>query len=59
MKKILASILCLTVSVIAVAEQAYTLSDLRTLALRNNIATRTARHDIEAAQQQRNRSQQH
>ena len=53
MKKILASIVCLTVSVIAVAEQAYTLSDLRTLALRNNIATRTARHDIEAAQQQR------
>ena len=52
MKKILSIILCL-VCCDFVAAQTYTLEQLKDSALRNNIAMRTARLNIDAAQQQR------
>ena len=52
MKKILSIIVC-SVCCDIIAAQTYTLQQLKDSALQNNIAIRTARHDIEAAQQQR------
>ena len=52
MKKILVIIVCAVYCDI-VAAQTYTLQQLKDSALRNNIAIRTARLDIDAAQQQR------
>ncbi|MBQ9637304.1 MAG: TolC family protein [Prevotella sp.] len=52
MKKILSIIVC-SVCCDIIAAQTYTLQQLKDSALQNNIAIRTARHDIEAASQQR------
>ncbi|MBR1409729.1 MAG: TolC family protein [Prevotella sp.] len=52
MKKIILSISVFLCSIILHA-QTYTLQQLKDSALQNNIAIRTARHDIEAASQQR------
>ena len=52
MKKVLSIIVC-SVCCDIIAAQTYTLQQLKDSALQNNIAIRTARHDIEAAQQQR------
>ncbi len=52
MKKILAIIVCLVCCDIVTA-QTYTLKQILDSALQNNIAIRSARHDIEAARQQR------
>ena len=54
MKKLFAIILCsVCYCVTATSQQSYTLEQLKDSALRNNIAIRSARHDIEAARQQR------
>ncbi|MBR1389137.1 MAG: TolC family protein [Prevotella sp.] len=52
MKKILSVFIC-CVCCDVIAAQTYTLQQLKDSALQNNIAIRTARHDIEAASQQR------
>ena len=52
MKKVLSIIVC-SVCCDIIAAQTYTLQQLKDSALQNNIAIRTARHDIEAASQQR------
>lgn len=52
MKKILSIIVC-SIGCNVVAAQTYTLQQLKDSALQNNISIRSARHDIDAAQQQR------
>lgn len=53
MKKIIAITLCSACCGYAAAQSAFTLEQLLDSARHNNIAIRNARHDIEAAQQQR------
>ena len=53
MKKIIFLLVCSVCCDIIAAQEAYTLQQLKDSALHNNIAIRTARHDIEAASQQR------
>ena len=53
MKKILAIIACSVCCEFAAAQSHYTLEQILDSALWNNIAIRSAIHDIEAAQQQR------
>ena len=53
MKKIIVSLICSVCCDIVAAQETYTLQQLKDSALHNNIAIRTARHDIEAANQQR------
>ncbi len=53
MKKILAIIVCSVCCDYAAAQQTYTLEQIKDSALQNNIAIRTAQHDIQAANQQR------
>lgn len=53
MKKIISISLSLVCCAICVAQPAYSLRQLKDSALHNNIAIRTARHSIDAAQQQR------
>ena len=52
MKKILSLILCSVCCGVTTA-QTYTLEQLKDSALQNNIAIRSARHSVDAAQQQR------
>ena len=53
MKKILAIIVCSVCCCVTATAQTYTLEQIKDSALRNNIAIRSARFNIEAAQQQR------
>lgn len=54
MKKILSLIICCACCcVTTTAQRTYTLQQIKDSAFNNNIAIRSARHDIEAAQQQR------
>ncbi|MBR6842723.1 MAG: TolC family protein [Prevotella sp.] len=53
MKKILAIIACSVCCCTATAQQSYTLEQIKDSALHNNIAIRSAKYNIEAAQQQR------
>ena len=53
MKKILFLLVCSVCCDIIAAQESFTLQQLKDSALHNNIAIRTARHDIEAARQQR------
>ena len=53
MRKILAIIVCSVCCCATATAQTYTLQQLKDAALQNNIATRSARLDIEASQQQR------
>ncbi len=53
MKKILAIIVCSVCCCVTATAQTYTLEQIKDSALRNNIAIRNARFNIEAAQQQR------
>ena len=53
MKKIITLLLCSVCCGFSAAQPAYTLQQLKDSALQNNIAVRSARHDVEAAQQQR------
>ena len=53
MRKIIAIIVCAVCCCAIATAQTYTLEQLKAAALQNNIATRSARLDIEASQQQR------
>ena len=53
MRKIIAIIVCAVCCCATATAQTYTLEQLKTAALQNNIATRSARLSIDAAQQQR------
>ena len=53
MKKIFAIIVCAACCDSVAAQQTYTLQQIKDSALQNNIAIRTAQHDIQAANQQR------
>jgi outer membrane protein TolC len=53
MKKILVTIVCSVCCCVTATAQTYTLEQIKDSALRNNIAIRSARFNIEAAQQQR------